>query len=159
MNDQVEGCNSLESATKIKIQWMDKIVQTIISIENLPGSKVGQFSRGLIREFVELAWIYCEERFTPVTERSRTDHDIYDYNQHLEDYKRRKRSFSPRRRSRSRSPLFITFPASSTEDKDDLNRNSTVMDSNSNYTESCPDMANYLNDSLIKLGINEKQVS
>ena len=157
MRDQVEGCNSLESATKIKIQWMDKIVQTIISIENLPGSKVGQFSRGLIREFVELAWIYCEERFTPVTERSRTDHDIYDYNQHLECYKRKRRSCSPRQRSRS--PLFVTIPASSTDDKDDLNRNSTVMDSNSNYTESSPDMANYLNDSLIKLGINEKQVS
>ena len=157
MRDQVEGCHSHDSETKIKIQWMDRIVQTIISIENLPGSKVGHFSRGLIREFVELVWNYCEERFTPITERVRMNHEVYDYNEDLEGYKRRRRSCSPHQRSRS--PLFVTIPASADlADEDDLNRNSTLMDSNSNFTDSCPDMANYLNDSLIKLGINEKQV-
>ena len=153
MREQVEGCHSQEDETKTKIQWMDRLVQSIISIENLPGSKVGVFSRGLIREFVELAWIYCE-KFCPTFRTSHKDQDLKDY--------KRKRSSSPHRRSKS--PLFITIPASTgseePNDQDYQNRNSTLVDKNSNYTstEACPDMANYLQDSLVKLGINEKQV-
>ena len=157
MKDQVEGCHSQERETIIKTQWMDTIVQTIISIENIPGSKVGQLSRGLIREVVELSWIYCEQRFAPEAGRSRTDEETYDYN---EGNKRRRRSRSPRRRSMS--PLFITIPASSVsadlDDRDDPIGTSTLLDKNSNYTKPSPDMATYLHESLINLGIHEKQV-
>jgi len=156
MKHKVEICESKEFEVRVKTEWMDQLLMSIIKCDNLPGNRVKNYPRGWIRDIVENSWKFFFRGQSGGNKRQRRsmspDHKTSrynEYNEEIKDYKRIRGSS----RSASSTSYSPQSPVSS-----DYNRNPSGQDINeNNNTDSDTDMFIYLTDSLTKLGLERKK--
>jgi len=172
MKHKVEITESKVFEVRVKTEWMDQLLMSIIKCQNLPGNRVKNYPRGWIRDIVENSWRFFHRSQSGTSKRQRrsrspddktTRYDVY--NEEIKDYKRMRRiSQSPSgSQSTSRSPPHSDLergtrysPQSPDSDSRDFNRNSNVQDKNGNKNSDA-DMFIYLTDSLTRLGLERKK--
>ena len=162
MSSQVEICRSYDFEKRVKLDWMDSLVQGLIKLEDLPGVLVKEQPRSWARDIVEVAWTFftrssAKRSYSCSSDDSRSTRDGEDSNTVF----KRPRRVSPSSTAGTRSSS--TDSRSSNSSRTDMNDNSESQShdaeetrrSNNNREE---DMAKYLDQTLQGVGIPKSKV-
>ena len=163
MKSQVEICRSYDFEKRVKLDWMDSLVQGLIKLEDLPGALVKEQPRSWARDIVEVAWTFFTRRsakrsYSCSSDDSRSTRDGDNPNT---VFKRPRRVSPSSAGTRSSSSDSRGSNSSRTDMNDNHNTESQSQDaeetrrSNNNREE---DMAKYLDQTLQGVGIPRSKV-
>ena len=164
MQSKVEICRSSDFEKRVKLEWMDCLVQGFIKRENLPGAVVKEQPRGWARDLVEAAWRFFSRR-SPKRSSSSSSDDAHSTRGRKETNSvfKRPRRVSPSSSSTTRSSSSDSrcSRSSRTDQNDNLeSKSQDVEEPRGSTVNREEDMAKYLDtDTTLKgVGIPKAKV-
>lgn len=157
MQSKVEICRSSDFEKRVKLEWMDCLVQGFIKRENLPGAVVKEQPRGWARDLVEAAWRFFSRR-SPKRSSSSSSDDAHSTRGRKETNSvfKRPRRVSPSSSSTTRSSSSDSrcSRSSRTDQNDNLeSKSQDVEEPRGSTVNREEDMAKYLDTTLKGVGI------
>ena len=162
MQSKVEICRSSDFEKRVKVDWMDSIVQSFIKLENLPGALVKEQPRSWARDIVEAAWKFFIRR-SPKGSYSSSSDEARSTRGRKESSRvfKRPRLVSPSSSSRTRSSSSDSrcSRGSRTDQNDNpKSKSQDTKESKGSTIKREEDMAKYLDQTLQGVGIPRSKV-
>ena len=164
MQSKVEICHSSDFEKRVKVDWMDSIVQSFIKLENLPGALVKEQPRSWARDIVEAAWKFFIRRSLKGSYSSSSASDEARSTRGRKESSRvfkRPRLVSPSSSSRTRSSSSDSrcSRGSRTDQNDNpKSKSQDTKESKGSTIKREEDMAKYLDQTLQGVGIPRSKV-